>query len=242
MIGCPASDADRFVPWVEDFFHGFGGDADGVEPMVAALNGIREYWVRRTCRAPRRTRTSPGRPRVEPHACDVRLTDRLTDDEMLDMLTVLVLAGLDTTRAQLGYLFKYLAEHPETRRRLIDEPDADSVGGRGVTSTVHDHLRRRTQGRSRQRFPRLSVEAWRHGVRPRVGGEPRSEGVRPTRRVRDRSQAERPLRVRGWAAPLPRCAPRPPRDSDRRRGMAARDPRLQRCRTTTRSWSAAAVR
>jgi hypothetical protein len=29
MIGCPAADADRFVPWVEDFFHGFGGDAAG---------------------------------------------------------------------------------------------------------------------------------------------------------------------------------------------------------------------
>ena len=45
-----------------------------------------------------------------------------------------MLAGLDTTRGPLGYMFKYLAEHPETRRRLIDEPALDSVGGRGVTS------------------------------------------------------------------------------------------------------------
>jgi cytochrome P450 len=41
---------------------------------------------------------------------------------MLDMLTVLVLAGLDTTRAQLGYMFRHLALHPEHRRRLIEEP------------------------------------------------------------------------------------------------------------------------
>ena len=166
MIGCPASDADRFVPWVEDFFHGFGGDADGVEPMIAALDGIREYWV--NALAERRGEPEPRPGDLASNLMHATFGSRpLTDDEMLDMLTVLVLAGLDTTRAQLGYLFKYLAEHPETRRRLIDEPDAGSVGGRGVTSTVHDHLRRRTQGCSRQRLPRLSAEAWRHGVRPR---------------------------------------------------------------------------
>jgi cytochrome P450 len=38
---------------------------------------------------------------------------------------VLILAGLDTTRAKLGYMFKHLAdhpEHPEHRRMLIDRP------------------------------------------------------------------------------------------------------------------------
>jgi cytochrome P450 len=35
---------------------------------------------------------------------------------------VLVLAGLDTTRGQLGYLFQYLAEHDEDRQRIIDDP------------------------------------------------------------------------------------------------------------------------
>ncbi len=41
---------------------------------------------------------------------------------MLDMLTVLVLAGLDTTRAELGYMFRHLATHPDHRRALIDDP------------------------------------------------------------------------------------------------------------------------
>jgi cytochrome P450 len=133
MIGCPASDADRFVPWVEDFFHGFGGDADGVEPMIAALNGIREYWV--NALAERRGETEPRPGDLASNLMHATFGDRpLTDDEMLDMLTVLVLAGLDTTRAQLGYLFKYLAEHPQARRRLIEEPDV-------VPSAVEESLR-----------------------------------------------------------------------------------------------------
>ncbi|HEX8804756.1 MAG TPA: hypothetical protein VF743_11190, partial [Acidimicrobiales bacterium] len=45
VIGVDPKDADRFVPWVEDFFAGFGGDPAGLEPMAAALAGIREYWV-----------------------------------------------------------------------------------------------------------------------------------------------------------------------------------------------------
>jgi cytochrome P450 len=47
----------------------------------------------------------------------------LTDTEILDMLVVLTLAGLDTTRGTLGYIFWHLAEHPEDRRRLTDEPE-----------------------------------------------------------------------------------------------------------------------
>jgi cytochrome P450 len=42
---------------------------------------------------------------------------------MLDMLTVLVLAGLDTTRAQLAYMLRHLAIHPEHRRRLTEQPE-----------------------------------------------------------------------------------------------------------------------
>ncbi len=133
MIGCPVSDADLFVPWVEDFFGGFGGDAEGVEPMVAALNGIREYWV--AALAERRDEPEPRPGDLASYLMHANFGERpLTDEELLDILTVLVLAGLDTTRAQLGYLFKYLAENPEDRRRLIEEPGL-------IPSAVEESLR-----------------------------------------------------------------------------------------------------
>jgi cytochrome P450 len=50
------------------------------------------------------------------------------------MLTVLVLAGLDTTRASLGFLFKHLAEHPEDRHRLVEDPAL-------IASAVEESLR-----------------------------------------------------------------------------------------------------
>ena len=122
VIGIDPADADLFVPWVEDFFRGFGGDPDGLEAMAKALDGIREYWV--AALAERRDDPAPREGDLASHLLHATFDDRaLTDPELLDMLTVLVLAGLDTTRATLGYIFWHLATHPEHRRRLVAEPE-----------------------------------------------------------------------------------------------------------------------
>ena len=122
VAGVDPADADLFVPWVEDFFSGFSGDPAGAEAMTNALTGIREYWV--AALDERRGEAEPREGDLASHLLHSTFDDRaLTDAELLDMLTVLVLAGLDTTRATLGYIFWHLATHPEHRRRLIDEPE-----------------------------------------------------------------------------------------------------------------------
>ena len=133
VIGVDPADADLFVPWVEDFFRGFGGDPAGLEPMAAALEGIREYWV--ATLDERRADPEPREGDLASHLLHATFDDRpLTDAERLDMLTVLVLAGLDTTRAELGYMFHHLATHPEDRLRLIAEPEL-------IPSAVEEVLR-----------------------------------------------------------------------------------------------------
>jgi cytochrome P450 len=122
MIGVPYSEADLFVPWVEDFFGGFSGDPAGHEAMVKALGGIHEYWAKAL--EERRGEAEPREGDLASFLMHSKFEDRpLTDAEILDMLQVLVLAGLDTTRATLGYMFWHLANRPEDRRRLIEEPD-----------------------------------------------------------------------------------------------------------------------
>ena len=133
MLGAPGADADLFVPWVDDFFKGLGGDPEAIEGMGAALAGIRSYWVDALADRRKDSEHRPGD--LTSHLLQATVDDRpLTDDEMLDMLTVLVLAGLDTTRGQLGYLFRHLALTPEHRHHLATEPSL-------VPSAVEESLR-----------------------------------------------------------------------------------------------------
>jgi cytochrome P450 len=134
VIGVDLAHADRFLVWVEDFFRGFGGDVEGQRGMADALQSIRQYWV--DALAERRNDPAPREGDLASYLLAANYDEErpLTDDERLDMLTVLVLAGLDTTRAQLGYMFRHLAMHPEDRRRLLDEPEL-------IPSAVEEVLR-----------------------------------------------------------------------------------------------------
>jgi cytochrome P450 len=134
VIGVDLSHADRFLRWVEDFFRGFGGDAEGQEAMAGALQSIRSYWV--DSLAEHRADPAPREGDIVSYLLEAKFDGErpLTDEELLDMLTVLVLAGLDTTRSQLGYMFRHLAMHPEHRRALIAHPEL-------VPSAVEEVLR-----------------------------------------------------------------------------------------------------
>ena len=121
MLALPGSDADRFVPWVDDFFDGLGGDPDA--PAGDGRGARRHPPVLGRCAGRAARRAEPREGDLASHLLHATVDDRpLTDDEMLDMLTVLVLAGLDTTRGQLGYLFRHLAATPDASRRLVAEP------------------------------------------------------------------------------------------------------------------------
>jgi cytochrome P450 len=47
---------------------------------------------------------------------------RLTNDDVLDIGYLFFLAGLDTVTASLDCMFSYLAQHPERRQQLVDDP------------------------------------------------------------------------------------------------------------------------
>ncbi len=133
IIGAPQGDAALFVPWVDDFFKGFGGDPEHAAGMADALAGIRGYWVE--VLAERRGDIEPRPGELASFLMHATVEGRaVTDDEVLDMLQVLVLAGLDTTRGQLSYLIHHLAITPSDRKALVDDPVL-------VSSAVEESLR-----------------------------------------------------------------------------------------------------
>ena len=121
VIGVPVSYTQQFAKWVDDFFGGFGGDPAGADNMARALAEMRVFWTEQLD-------NRRGQELVEGDLFSYLLHQEIDgkpidDDTMLDMCTVLTLAGLDTTRAELGYMFHHLALNPQDRQRLIDEPE-----------------------------------------------------------------------------------------------------------------------
>jgi cytochrome P450 len=91
--------------------------------MVNAVGSIKQYWA--DYLAERKGEPEPREGDLASYLLHTPLDDgqSLTDVEIVDMLLVLTLAGLDTTRAELGYMFHHLALNPDDRKRLIAEPE-----------------------------------------------------------------------------------------------------------------------
>jgi cytochrome P450 len=106
-------------------------------------------------------RAGEGRDDLLSHFLHVEVEgDRLTREDMLDICFLLLIAGLDTVSASLDCFFGYLAEHPDARRRLVEEPES-------IPSVVEELLRWETPVMGVARVATQDVE---------VGGCPISAG------------------------------------------------------------------
>jgi cytochrome P450 len=119
LMGLPVADGGFFVGWVEQIFTGiFSGDHAAAQ---AASGQLKDYFaavVAERKRAPMDpdvdliSRLLQARPGDEP----------ITDEDILTICVTLVMAGLDTTRSALGYMFWHLARNPADRQQLASQP------------------------------------------------------------------------------------------------------------------------
>ncbi len=114
LMGLPMDRAEEFFTWEETFFH--GATPEERAAVGKAIEAALEELVAERRAEPREDLMSmlvhgtfdDGSP--IPHA------------DVMDMCWLLFIAGLDTVHAGLGHSFRYLAEHPELKQQLIDDP------------------------------------------------------------------------------------------------------------------------
>jgi cytochrome P450 len=116
MLGAPKEDGDRFRGFIHRILE-VPGDAD--------LDGIPEEDLLDTYLT-----TIIDDHRANPrddligHLLDVRWEgEPLDDDHIRGTIALLIIAGIDTTWSAIGASLWHLAQHPEHRRRWVDEPD-----------------------------------------------------------------------------------------------------------------------
>jgi cytochrome P450 len=126
ILGLPVTDGDFMLPRVETIFAGFfGGDTDD---QAAAADEIKGYFDRVI--EDRRERPGDVDTDFVTFLLQSKMgTEPITRDEIVTLCTTIMLAGLDTTRSELGYMFHHLSTHDEDRQHLIDHPEriADAV-------------------------------------------------------------------------------------------------------------------
>ncbi|MFV0459254.1 MAG: cytochrome P450 [Actinomycetales bacterium] len=119
-LGLPMSDGSFFLGWSETLFNGFFG----INPEAAAAARVKilDYFGA----ALEERRANPRDPQTDMVTRLVQATIDdvpLTDDQIRTICMTLMLAGLDTTRSALGYIFTHLATHEHDRQLLVDDPD-----------------------------------------------------------------------------------------------------------------------
>jgi cytochrome P450 len=114
MFGLPLEDTAKFVEWEALLIN--SPTLEGHQRGAASIVGYLRKVIAERRAAPTDdlisyvvTAQVEGRP--------------LNDDEMLGVCFLLYTAGIDTVANMLGFMFKYLAEHPDDQQRLRDQPD-----------------------------------------------------------------------------------------------------------------------
>ena len=170
--------------------------------------------------------------RPRPTTCSARFLDaevdgeRLSHEEILDICFLFLIAGLDTVTASLDCMFTHLAEHPEHRQRLIDDPEA-------IRAIVEELLRWETPVMGGARVATRDTEV--DGFEIAAGEQVMVLfGARQRRRRGDRlpdgarlgPRGQPPPGLRRRHPPLPRFAPGPHRAPGGPDRVAPPDPRV----------------
>jgi len=121
LVGLPLSQLDMFLEMKDGILRPSGNDLDEIKVIQKeAAERVETYF-----------RDALDEHRRNPDAYDDLLSmflsaevdgQKLTEDEMVGICFLFLIAGLDTVTDSLECMFAYLAQHPDQRKRIVDDP------------------------------------------------------------------------------------------------------------------------
>lgn len=125
LLGLPLEDVDIFLGMKDGIIRpqhvvgGAYGSDEAVAHQKATADSVYEYFERVLDQ-----REEEPRDDLLSHFLVTEVDGhRLTRHEILDICFLFLIAGLDTVTATLDCMFAFLAQNPEHRRQLVDDPD-----------------------------------------------------------------------------------------------------------------------
>jgi cytochrome P450 len=120
LMGLPLQDLDRFLAMKDGIIRPPGMTIEEQEPVrKQSAQDIYTYFQA----VVDERRKSPDGSDLLARIMSAELDGaKLTDDEVLDICFLFIIAGLDTVTDSLDCMFAYLAQNPEHRRQLVEDP------------------------------------------------------------------------------------------------------------------------
>ncbi|AKT37808.1 cytochrome P450 [Chondromyces crocatus] len=113
LVDLPRADRETLLPWAEDLIRPKSAETAGL-----AYQNLARYvagWV-----AQRTER--PGNDLIS-HIAGSRVHGRpITQDEAIRLCMLVLVGGLDTVASMLGFVARFMAQHPVHRRQLAEDP------------------------------------------------------------------------------------------------------------------------
>lgn len=120
LFGLPLQDRDRLIAWKDAVLGAVG--ISGAEPAsdanIALAAELYEYLVGHISQ-----RREQGGTDILSQLLADSSDERMTDDEVLGLSFLFVLAGLDTVTSALSTAFATLAARPELRQQIVADPE-----------------------------------------------------------------------------------------------------------------------
>jgi cytochrome P450 len=135
LMGWPLEDAPMFTESVDTILIGKPGASDEESDQAKAEAGQRLYGYfaqvvekRRNAEVTPETEEQDVTSAVINTPIDIDGENRLlTDPELYSMFFLLLIAGLHTVQGSLAWSMMYLADRPEQRQRILDDPESIST-------------------------------------------------------------------------------------------------------------------
>ena len=121
VMGAPLEDAPRLHHWSNWIQRQFdAGSLMGERELIE--EAVREFYAYEDELIARR-RESPGEDLISALIQAESEGDKLSDDELRNLILNILVGGVDTSQSQLAHAMRLLALHPEQWRALRDDPD-----------------------------------------------------------------------------------------------------------------------
>ncbi|MGH2953562.1 MAG: cytochrome P450 [Solirubrobacterales bacterium] len=121
IMGAPEEDADRLGRWANLIQGQF--DPVKLATELPALERAATEFQDYAAALLRDRRERPGNDLISELIAAEQEGDRLSEHECLDLVSAILVGGVDTTQAQLGHAVRLFAEHPQQWRLVRERPE-----------------------------------------------------------------------------------------------------------------------